>query len=256
MRNWFAALAAVMAAHGCGFGTAARVCTSDEQCLSGVHTGGLCEMSTGLCSFLDSTCDSGRRYGDLAGDQSGACVGGGMNPVIDAAIDTPPVPIDAQVCFGTTTLAKICLEAAPTQRLMISTETQIDTSDPTKCAKTTSGAENYCVLAGTDISITAKLRGVGPKPLVLIASGTITSSAAGVIDVGSHRMRAQGEPEEGAGRNPQSCALGAQLGIGGGGPGGSFVGRGGNGSHVAGGTIDAMAGAVVNNVTELAAPYS
>jgi hypothetical protein len=241
-----------MVAHGCGFGTAARVCTTDEQCHSAMLIDGRCEPA-GLCSFADTTCDSGRRYGGLAGDQSGDCVGGGTNPIIDAAIgvavDTPPP--DAQVCFGTTTLVKICLEAAPTQPLVISTKTQIDTGDTTMCARTTSGADNYCVLAGTDINITARLRGVGPKPLVLIASGTITSSAAGEIDVGSHRVRDQGEPEAGAGRSAQGCDPSTPPAVGGGGAGGSFLGKGGNGGHVAGGIVDAVAAAVVNTVTEL-----
>jgi hypothetical protein len=254
MRNWLAALAAVMVAHGCGFGTAARVCTTDEQCHSAVLIDGRCE-SAGLCSFADTTCDSGRRYGGLAGDQSGDCVGAGTNPLpmIDAAIDTPP-PVDAQVCFGTTTLVKICLEAAPTQALVISSKMQIDTGDPTMCARTTSGADNYCVLAGTDINITARLRGVGPKPLVLIASGAITSSAAGEIDVGSHRARGLGEPEAGAGVELAVCNAGTPPDSRGGGAGGSFLGKGGNGGTGAVvGSDGGTAGAAVNDVTALRA---
>jgi hypothetical protein len=50
------------------------VCASDESCIDGGE-GGRCEP-TGWCSFLDESCDSGRRYGMLAGQRlSGACVG-------------------------------------------------------------------------------------------------------------------------------------------------------------------------------------
>jgi hypothetical protein len=135
---------------------------------------------------------------------------------------------------------------------MISTKAQIDTGDTTMCAHTASGADNYCVLAGTDITITALLRGTGPKPLVLIASGTITSSVAGVIDVGSHRVREPGEPEDGAGRNPAVCDPGTVPKSAGGGAGGSFLGTGGNGADGAtAGTAGGIAALKVNTVTAL-----
>lgn len=56
-------------------------CTSNEQC----GTNGVCE-SVGYCSFPDSGCPSGRKFGDLAGDSAGRCVG---TTGIDAAVDTP-----------------------------------------------------------------------------------------------------------------------------------------------------------------------
>jgi hypothetical protein len=173
--------------------------------------------------------------------------------VLDASpeVDTP-LPVDAQVCFGTTTLVRVCLESPPTKPLTISGPTQIDTADLRVCARTTSGAENYCVLAGTDISITAPWRGVGPKPLVLIASGTITSTAAGVIDVGSHRARPIGAIEAGAGANFAGCDVGTAPAVSGGGAGGSFLGKGGNGATASvAGTTGGTSGARVNTVTEL-----
>jgi hypothetical protein len=231
MEKWFAALAVVIAANGCGFGSEAQPCKTDDQCHSAVKQGGQCEMSTGLCSFSDPSCESGRRYGGLAGDQSGDCVGGGViNPMIDAEIDTPPPP-DAQVCFGSG-LVRICLMAQPTLPLTISTPSLIDTGDTTMCTAVASGGDGYCVVVATNITISARLRGAGPKPLVLLATGTIMTMGQGVIDVGSHRAprTPNGDPEDGAGVDSAVCAAGNKPTNSGGGAGGSFAGTGGNGA--------------------------
>lgn len=58
-------------------------CTTDTDC-----SGGFCE-STSFCSFADSECADGRRYGDFAGSLSNTCVGASMN---DGGIDTPDSP--------------------------------------------------------------------------------------------------------------------------------------------------------------------
>lgn len=68
-------------------------CETDTAC----GTGGACE-STGFCSFVDKNCDSGRRYADSAGPNSGQCTGGGSN--LDGGTDGPRVdsgPIDTPV---------------------------------------------------------------------------------------------------------------------------------------------------------------
>jgi hypothetical protein len=150
--------------------------------------------------------------------------------VSDASVDTPELPSDAQVCFGTG-LLKICLATAPNQPLVISNPTTIDTANSAMCAVAVSGGTNYCVLAGTSITINATLRATGAKPLVLIASDSVTASQ--LIDVGSHRTT----PEFiGAGADPAAaCAAGTLPGTRAGGAGGSFTGKGGNGGGAAGG---------------------
>ena len=67
---------------------------------------------------------------------------------------------------------------------MVSTASNIDTDSPL-CASTVSGATNYCVIAATNITIGATLRASGTKPLVLIASDSIVTTA--LLDVGSYR---------------------------------------------------------------------
>src|SRR6185503_11111322 len=117
---------------GCNYGAASFHCENDGQC----GAGGRCEMPAGgLCSFSDSVCPSGYRFGDLAGPQSNQCVGAqpidaGTDTPVDAAIDAPPdvPPLDARACFGTG-LLMICLRSGPTDPLMISSPTTIDTTN-------------------------------------------------------------------------------------------------------------------------------
>jgi len=67
-------------------------CTTNEDCASG----GTCE-AVGFCSFADSTCAGGSRFGEFSGQYAGKCVGDTGLP--DAGIDAPPdAPPDAFVC--------------------------------------------------------------------------------------------------------------------------------------------------------------
>jgi hypothetical protein len=89
-----AATACVLLACACNpFGGGEFACAQDDQC-SGGPSGGLCEAD-GRCSFPDSECSTGRRYGGFAGTKSNTCVGGGM---IDAPRnDSPDGPIDSSI---------------------------------------------------------------------------------------------------------------------------------------------------------------
>jgi hypothetical protein len=224
MGNWVALATTVALVTGCNPGAPAFLCGGDD---SKCGPGGTCEPN-GLCSVPDATCPSGRRFTDVAGELSNQCVGG-EQPMVDAAVDAPPdVAIDARVCFGTT--FPICLAAPPTMPLTVAANMTFDTSQADTCAATTSGGDGLCVVAATTIAISAELRGIGNKPLVLIASDSITVTAGGEIDVGSHRI----DGSVGAGANPAGCGAGTLPGDGsgdaaGGGAGGSFTGTGGPG---------------------------
>jgi hypothetical protein len=239
MSKWVLAAALLVGATACNFGNEARSCMTSDQCNSVEHPGGVCETATHLCSFLDPSCADGRRYGGLAGGQSDQCVPGqgqGSDASVDAAIDTPtpidtPPPIDAQVCFGTGIVA-VCLAHAPTAPFTVNSSTNIVTDDTSACTATVSGATTYCVIAATTITINSTLRATGTRPLVLIASDSITVSApSGVIDVGSHRAL---NPSVGAGGTSSLCGIqgtapNSNNGSSGGGAGGSFASQGGVG---------------------------
>lgn len=148
----------------------------------------------------------------------------GANPSIDARPNAPG-------CFGTDPFM-ICLAALPTAPLSISLPTTIDTTNSPMCVATTSsGSAGYCVVAATTIAITQRLRGIGSKPLVLLATDSITVSGSnGWIDVGNHR----GDADLGAGADPAACLAGTGPDDSSGGAGGSFTGTGGSGGSLAG----------------------
>ncbi len=64
-------------------------CMTNDQC----NPGGTCQPA-GYCSFADTGCDSGQRFGDSAGPFSGQCVGdqtGGPDGGVDGpVVDSPP----------------------------------------------------------------------------------------------------------------------------------------------------------------------
>lgn len=85
---------ALLALGACG-SAGSYECVTADACDSAA--GGVCEPS-GYCSYADERCDSGRRFGQLAGAQRGECValgsevdGGAREPTPDAA----PVEPDA-----------------------------------------------------------------------------------------------------------------------------------------------------------------
>lgn len=228
VRTWLAAIVVVGMLSGCLQSRNAFACTDDASC----GVGGRCEPGFNLCSFSDSRCPSGRAFGGLGGANSGQCVGD--QPPPDGHLPDGPPP-DAQLfCYGSS-IVRVCFDAPPSGPLMIAASaTTLDTgtglSSGTQliCATPVSGGTGYCVIYATDITIGAKLRATGSKPLVLIASRTIMTTAQ--IDVGSHRGQT---PETGAGADPAVCMTmaGTAPTNGGGGAGGSFLGFGGAGGN-------------------------
>jgi hypothetical protein len=236
MGTWLVALAAAVTVTGCGQTLKEFACGPEKSC----GPGGTCETS-GFCSFEDSSCPSGRRYGDLGGPSGDCTPGGGPQQQVDAAIDGPPdgrpdAPPDAmEFCYGAAPFT-ICLLAAPNNAIDIGQNTTIDTGTGVStgtpnltCAPTFRGGDGYCVLVAKTISISSTLRATGSKPLVLLAADSITTT--GQIDVASHRTPAE---SIGAGADPGGTACPAGVGpmtngTSGGGAGGSFNGLGGGG---------------------------
>lgn len=179
-------------------------CDLNGACPSGLTCSAqdTCEAMEGMAAPLDS----------------------GVNPSIDARPNAPG-------CFGTDPFV-ICLAALPTAPLSISLTTKIDTTNSPMCVATTSSSSaDYCVVAATTIAITGRLRAIGSKPLVLLATDSITvSTANGLIDIGNHR----GDTDLGAGADPVTCLPGTAPGGRSGGAGGSFTGTGGRGGAPAG----------------------
>ena len=156
--------------------------------------------------------------------------GGGDGGTIDAA----------PVCFGS--IIKVCFSASavPTMpRMLGSTDIDTDMTDSgSLCNQDNDQKTNYCVVAGTNVTLMAgaTLTAQGDKPLVLLS--TTTMDLAGDIDVGSHHAGAQ---LRGAGANPIGGACSfvtapTEAMMGGGGYGGSFGTKGGDGGNAGGQT--------------------
>lgn len=126
----FAVIAIALGASAGCLKPAAFECAADTQC-ERAGSVGTCEP-TGACSFPDSTCESGKRYGSLSGGYSDQCVAAGTEldagmadgpaPLVDAGPDAPPdVPPDAPRCpadyvalaGGGTKLYRLIVEPAP-----------------------------------------------------------------------------------------------------------------------------------------------
>lgn len=213
------------------FGGGDFTCAGDESCTGG--TGGRCEP-TGYCSFADTGCADGHRYGD--GPQAGQCVGGGQTPV-DAPVDMIDAPFDAAVlidssidaapmlyCVGQ--LVKVCLPSKPSADYNL--PSVLDTSGAPCRTDATDGAGNpltgYCVLAGANVGADSLV--IGNRPLIVIATNTLTVNV--LLDVASHRGMGNGP-----GADYANCGNGVGLDgtNGGGGGGGGFGGNGGAGGN-------------------------
>lgn len=193
------------------YGGGAFECSADTQC------GGAGKCTDGFCSFPDSLCDSGFRYGELSGPLSGQCVGDRTD---DAGVDTVYIPDELfSSCYGTG-LVTACFDFPPVGDVAIGADVNTDTS--TQCDTDARNAA-WCVIAGESVTVPGTVHVTGSKPLVIVATQTI--SIGGTLDASSKRVGGQ----VGAAANPAACAAIAPPGTSGGGAGGSFGADGGDG---------------------------
>jgi len=158
--------------------------------------------------------------------------GGDDVPVVDAPsdADAPVTEQDANTCFGTG-LVKICLAQLPTTAVTLPIANPLNTGVDSNCTEVIAQTDGdpLCVIEGTQIDV-GNLVAIGTRPLVLVATGTITVS--GALDVSSTGTRV------GAGANFSLCAdapyaptqAEGDSGGGGGGAGGGFGTVGGSGA--------------------------
>jgi hypothetical protein len=67
-------------------------CTANSQCTPA----GVCQTDVGYCSFSDSACESGQRFGASAGPHANQCVG--EQAGVDAGIDAPMTDAPPAAC--------------------------------------------------------------------------------------------------------------------------------------------------------------
>jgi len=159
-------------------------------------------------------------------------------PPDDGSIDAPDAPDAAPLCFSRPELDfGACLSHVPTMSFSVTAPVSFDTDQngPAACETTLlSQSQNMCVIAATDVTVSAAVTVTGSRPLVIFATGTIAIDAT--VDVASHAAGST----RGPGENPSVCGTAGQGMIGGGGAGGSFTTGGGDGGN--GGQVNAVGG--------------
>ena len=175
-------------------------------------------------------------------DAPGSIVDGATSNV-DAAIDGP-----SMFCYGDPQgLVTPCFATEPSGDLVL--PASIDTTNDALCS---SGVLNVpstvCVVAGANINVAdgMTVAVTGSRPLVLVATRTITIGPDGVLDVASHRSSASPDTtaQIGAGSDPVGgCDPGVAPRASNGGAGGTFVAPGGAGGSGESGGAGGMPGA-------------
>jgi hypothetical protein len=184
------------------------------------------------CSFEHGYAPNGN-----GGDSGTVDTSGGMDSGMFDALVIPPA--DANMCFGT--FQRICLTALPTGDLTVDANTDIDTNTECPLVFQQMTGQSLCGMVAKNVTVNARLRANGPRPLLVLATETLTISAAGMIDVGSYKVLTTPITEvvgAGAASGAALCGNptngggdGSSPYGGGGGAGGSFIGRGGAGAR-------------------------
>ncbi len=146
-------------------------------------------------------------------------------------VDSPPT--DAMNCIGDG-YTRYCFDSLPTNTVELASPAGIST-DPGASAFCSADFADVCMVAGGTISIGAMGTATGTRPLVLVATTTITVEAGGTIDVASHDGTTVG-----AGADPSDCVAGTPPVMFAGNYGGSFGGIGGSGGRGSAGATGGM----------------
>jgi hypothetical protein len=143
----------------------------------------------------------------------------------------------AQTCFGS--FVTVCFTTSadvPKVPAMLPSDltVEVDTASSPMCDQHNDRKDDYCVVAGAGftLAVNQSIRGYGKKPLVLLSTTTMRLEATSTIDV--HSTRTGGPLAIGAGANPSLCTSGTAPELAGGGYGGSFGGKGGDGERLPG----------------------
>jgi hypothetical protein len=201
-------------------------CGAGGDCLqNGVQ--GVCQP-TQFCSFPDSSCDSGQRYGDLSGPMANQCVGVPIDAPVDAYVHDAYVH-DARECFGGSGAYQLCFAMMPPMGTVMLAGT-LNTDNDARCMTPpaswiTANQPDACMIVGKTITIAA-IAVTGTKPLIVLGD---TVAINGTLDVASHRGGTLG-PGSPFGTCPAYPAAPANnAGGAGGGAGASFMRIGGGG---------------------------
>jgi hypothetical protein len=132
---WIVRAVACVALIALGCGNHEFVCASNDQCVDG-DVQGTCEP-TAFCSFPDTSCDSQRRYGELAAsDLAGQCVE--LNLVLNGTCDVDTSgwqPFESTLSLSTTAhtgahSCMVCATGGPDDFTMDDVDPTVPSADP------------------------------------------------------------------------------------------------------------------------------
>ena len=123
------------------------VCEQDGEC----GEGGTCQ-SPGYCSFPDATCESGQRYGELAGDFGGQCV-----PVDGETESTSTSTTTGMATTeGPTTSSAAGSESSATSSTTTSSTSPLTTSSTTATTSTTTTSTTTTTTTSSETGTTSE----------------------------------------------------------------------------------------------------
>lgn len=190
---------ALVASAGCLRKTEYK-CTDSTQC----GTSGQCE-DTGFCSFPDTACDSGRKYGEFSGSTySGECVGG-TGPLVDGGLDgTPGDGMDPDGMIGN---CPSSYTGTGTHKYRVITVGADWAAHEADCGNDTAGTNTYLAAPADQTELTALLTAANVATIWVGVSdtveGTYATTAGGTIPT-SDPMWNTGEPD-GTGGGAGDC---------------------------------------------------
>lgn len=184
-------------------------CETNDQC----NAGGVCE-STGYCSFTDTGCADGRRYGDLSGTYSGKCVGEVIAgddarpidmapPLTDTMADTPVV----NNCPGTYTSI-----GGSTKRYRVISANNTWANQASACDA--DGANTYLAVPDSQAELDAVIGAAGEDIWLgvsdMATEGTFATTNNGTLASNSPLWSGgepDNDPESGGGNNNGDCVV-------------------------------------------------
>lgn len=158
-----------------------------------------------------------------------------------------PPPMDARQCFGPSGAFSVCFDPGTLPTAPKSVPGTIDSNSTTMCLSPTpaawinAGQPDACFIVGNTVTVGGDLRATGARPIVLVATDTLTIN--GNIDVSSKRNTAPAAagalPNSGPCPGVNATTPQTSNGLGAGGAGGSFTTPGGPGGNSDGGAGNA-----------------
>lgn len=135
-------------------------------------------------------------------------------------VDAAGFDVIPSLCFGPAGAYQVCLPEAPSGPLALASAISTDVCAGGLVLALTAGPD-VCVLAGTTVTANDSVIAFGSRPLVVLATGSMTISSGATIDVSSRRGQQPGAGADYAGCAPGGAPQADDEG-GSGGVGGSF----------------------------------